>query len=120
MLIIFTLAFCLISYYLKINPFLAYFSYICGLTILKSFISNSLKELFLMRKPAKIYNRIGFRNSFISGSSLLIICLYYSIMEYSHFSYKYGLPMIIINFLIYRFMFWDMSYAIDRKILKKS
>lgn len=73
-----------------------------------------------MKKSAKIYNKVGFRNSFISGSSLLIICLYYSIMEYSHFSYKYGLPMIIINFLIYRFMFWDMSYEIDKKILKKS
>ena len=120
MLIIFTLVFCLISYYLKINPFLAYFSYICGLTILKSFISNSLKELFLMKKSAKIYNRVGFRNSFISGSSLLIICLYYFMMEYGPFSYKYALSVLIINFLIYRFMFWDMSYEIDRKILKKS
>lgn len=119
MLILFTLAFCLISYYLKINTFLIYFSYICGFTILKSLISNSLKELFMINKSANIYYRIGFTNSIISGISLLIICLYYSIMEYSNFSYKYVIPIIIMNFLIYRFMFWDMSYEIDRKILNK-
>lgn len=119
MLIIFTLAFCLISYYLKINTFLVYFSYICGFTILKSFISNSLKELFIISKSAKIYNRVGFTNSLISGISLIIICSYYSIMEYNNFSYKYVIPIIITNFLIYRFMFWDMSYEIDRRILKK-
>ena len=119
MLIIFTLAFCLISYYLKINTFLVYFSYICGFTILKSLISNSLKELFIISKPVKIYKKIGFTNSLISGISLLIICSYYSIMEYSDFSYRYAVPIIIINFLIYRFIFWDMSYEIDRKILNK-
>lgn len=116
MLIMFTLAFCLISYYLKINTFLVYFSYICGFTILKSLISDSLKELFIISKPAKIYNKIGFTNSLIS---LLIICSYYSIMEYSDFSYRYVIPIIIINFLIYRFIFWDMSYEIDRKFLYK-
>lgn len=119
MLIIFTLAFCLISYYLKINTFLVYFSYICGFTILKSLISNSLKELFIISKPAKIYNKIGFTNSLISGISLLIICLYYSIMEYSNFSYRYVIPIIITNFLIYRFIFWDMSYQFDIKVLNK-
>ena len=119
MLIMFTLAFCLISYYLKINTFLVYFSYICGFTILKSLISDSLKKLFIISKPAKIYNKIGFTNSLISGISLLIICSYYSIMEYSNFSYRYVIPIIIINFLIYRFIFWDMSYEIDRKFLYK-
>lgn len=119
MLIMFTLAFCLISYYLKINTFLVYFSYICGFTILKSLISDSLKKLFIISKPAKIYNKIGFNNSLISGISLLIICSYYSIMEYSDLPYRYVIPIIIINFLIYRFIFWDMSYEIDRKFLYK-
>lgn len=119
MLIIFTLAFCLISYILKINAFLAYFSYICGLTIVKSFISDSLKDLFIISKSTKMYRKIGLAHSFISGSSLLIICLYYSIMEYSNFSYRYVIPIIITNFLIYRFIFWDMYYEIDRKILNK-
>ena len=119
MLIIFTLAFCLISYVLKINALLVYFSYICGFTIFKSFISDSLKDLFIISKSTKMYRKIGFAHSFISGSSLLIICLYYSIREYSSFSYKYMIPMIIVNLLIYRFIFWDMSYEIDRKILNR-
>lgn len=119
MLLIVTLAFCLISYVLKINAFLVYFSYVCGLTIVKSFISDSLKDLFIISKSTKMYRKIGFAHSFISGSSLLIICLYYSIREYSSFSYKYMIPMILVNFLIYRFIFWDMSYVMDRKILNK-
>lgn len=119
MLLIVTLAFCLISYVLKINPFLAYFSYICGLTIVKSLISNSLKDLFIISKSSKMYRKIGLAHSFISGSSLLILCLYYSIMEYGRFSYQYLIPMILVNFLIYRFIFWDMSYVMDRKILNK-
>lgn len=119
MLIIFTLAFCLISYYIKINAFLAYFSYICGFTILKSLISGSLKELFIMSKSTKIYKKIGFTHSLISAISLLIICLYYSIIEYSNFSYRYVIPIIITNFLIYRFIFWTISYEIHRKILNK-
>ncbi|KGF08855.1 hypothetical protein HMPREF1633_13075 [Tissierellia bacterium S5-A11] len=119
MLIIFTLAFCLISYVLKINAFLVYFSYICGLTIVKSFISDSLKDLFIISKSTKMYRKIGLAHSFISGSSLLILCLYYSIMEYGRFSYQYLIPMILVNFLIYRFIFWDMSYEIHRKILNR-
>lgn len=119
MLLIFTLVFCLISYVLKINAFLVYFSYVCGFTIVKSFISESLKDLFIISNPAKMYTNIGFIHSFISGSSLLIICLYYSIMEFNSFSYKYMIPMIIVNILIYRFIFWDMSYEIDRKILNR-
>ncbi|VFB16555.1 Uncharacterised protein [Urinicoccus massiliensis] len=119
MLLIVTLAFCLISYVLKINPFLAYFSYVCGLTIVKSFISDSLKDLFIISKSTKIYTKIGFTYSVISGSSLLILCLYYSIMECGRFSYQYLIPMILVNFLIYRFIFWDMSYKIHRKILNR-
>lgn len=38
---------------------------------------------------------------------------------HSNLSYRYVIPIIITNFLIYRFMFWDMSYEIDRRILKK-
>lgn len=35
---------------------------------------------------------------------------------HSNLSYRYVIPIIITNFLIYRFMFWDMSYEIDRRI----
>ena len=91
-----------------------------GLWLFKAYTNGKNKKNFsLVNLQAKIYNRIGFTNSIISGISLLIICLYYSIMEYSNFSYRYVIPIIIINFLIYRFIFWDMSYEIDRKFLYK-
>lgn len=91
-----------------------------SLWLFKAYTNGKNKKNFsLVNLQAKIYNKIGFNNSLISGISLLIICSYYSIMEYSDLSYRYVIPIIITNFLIYRFIFWDMSYEIDRKILNK-
>lgn len=91
-----------------------------GLWLFKAYTNGKNKKNFsLVNLQAKIYKKIGFTNSLISGISLLIICSYYSIIEYSVFSYRNVIPIIITNFLIYRFIFWDMSYQIDIKVLNK-
>ena len=114
MLTIFTIIVCVASYFININAFSMYFFYVMGFAIVKGFLSNTLKDVFNIRKVKDIYNEVGFMNSLDSFISLLFITVYYVFREYEQFSMGYLVPTVLCYILIYRFLFWDMTYKISR------
>lgn len=83
--------------------------YFITLGSVKGFFSNTLEDVFNLRKTSYIYRNIGLTDTLFSVASILLIFFYQiSFMKIDPISTDI-IPFLFIYLVLYRFLYWGIS-----------
>lgn len=115
-LLLFTIIYCVITQVLNIGYGPAMGIYLIGLSLVKGFLSEELKDVFNFKKTKYLYEKNGFKDSLMELLSLVLIFINSYLIDYEPFSLFEYVFMFFLIALVYRTLFWGITRTIRKGI----
>ena len=114
-LLLFTVFYCIITQVLNIGYGPAMGIYLIGLSLVKGYFTEELKDVFNFKKTKYLYEENGFKDSLMELLSLLLIYINSYLIDYDPFS-LFEFAFLFAGFaLVYRFLFWGITRTITKR-----
>ena len=114
-LILLTFIYCMVTQVLAIDYLFAMGVYIIGFGLVKGYLSDELTAVFNFKKTKNLYEKNGFKDSFMELLSLILIFINsYLLMSESFILFEFIYVFLLIA-LTYRFLFWGITRTIRER-----
>ncbi|AUJ24353.1 hypothetical protein [Virgibacillus dokdonensis] len=117
-LLLFTIIYCVITQTLNISYEYAMGIYIIGLSLVKGFFSEEIKDIFNFQKAKKLYEKNGFNNSLMELLSLILIFVNSYLIDYKPFHLFEFVYIFFLIAILYRFLFWGTTQTLKELTYK--
>ncbi|EIT86083.1 hypothetical protein A374_07176 [Fictibacillus macauensis ZFHKF-1] len=114
LLILVTVAFCVVTNTLGVSSFLA-FAVLIPVAAAKGIYTDQLKHVFNFKKTKQLYKENGLYNSIMELLSLLLIFMNTFFIDVETLSLGSLIVGLIFLFLLYRFLFWGITNTIKSR-----
>lgn len=114
-LLIFTIAYCLITQLTNISYGPALGIYLLVFGFLKGYLSHEYRNFLNLESAKELYEKNGRKDSFIELFSLLLIFTNSYLIDYEPFSLFEFLFLVVGIAILYRFLFWGITRTIKER-----